>query len=402
MILYNCKLVDVDKENIIEGSIKISNGIIAKIDSDIDKKEGDQLINLKGHYIMPGLWDVHTHLGDLIPDPNNLLENESIPNYTIRAGRNAIAGLQKGITSVRVVGEDYDACLAWKEAFQKKIFLGPNIFTAVRGISATGGHGHGTLGAYEIDGPYEMRKVVRENLSKGADLVKLMVSGGVMTENEGMQETQLTEDEILAATEIANKKEKMVAAHVWSTEGVKTALRCGIRSIEHGLLDDECIEMMLKKNAFYIPTLCQTQEVDRISDSGLPEYMIEKKLSVKELHLEGFKKAYKAGVKIVCGSDSAPLCKFTFAELNHLNRAGMSTIDTLKSATTISAELCNVSNYLGKLKEGYVADLIVTKNNPIENIKNLENVQMVFKDGIKINDLGLGISEFTNSYYKRR
>ena len=94
--------------------------------------------------------------------------------------------------------------------------------------------------------------------------------------------------------------------------------------------------------------------------------------------------------------------KFTFAELNHLNRAGMSTIDTLKSATTISAELCNVSNYLGKLKEGYVADLIVTKNNPIENIKNLENVQMVFKDGIKINDLGLGVSEFTNSYYKRR
>ena len=400
MILYNCKLVDIDKKNIEKGAIEIRDGIIKKIDSDTEIKEVDESINLKGHYIMPGLWDVHTHLGDLIPDPKNLLESESIPDYTIRAGRNAIAGLQKGITSVRVVGEDYDACLAWREAFKKKVFIGPNIYTSVRGISATGGHGHGTLGAYEIDGPYEMRKAVRENLSKGADLVKLMISGGVMTENEGMQETQLTEDEILAALELANKKGKIVAAHVWSTEGVKLALRCGVRSIEHGLLDDECIEMMLKKKAFYIPTLCQTQEVDEILDSGLPEYMIEKKLSVKEIHLEGFKKAYEAGVKIVCGSDSSPLCKFTFTELRHLNKAGMSTFDTLKSATIISAELCSVSNCVGKLKEGFVADLIVTKDNPIDDISNLENVKMVFKDGIKINELQLGLTEFTNSYYK--
>ena len=400
MILYNCKLVDIDKKNIEKGAIEIRDGIIKKIDSDTERKEVDESINLKGHYIMPGLWDVHTHLGDLIPDPKNLLESESIPDYTIRAGRNAIAGLQKGITSVRVVGEDYDACLAWREAFKKKIFIGPNIYTSVRGISATGGHGHGTLGAYEIDGPYEMRKAVRENLSKGADLVKLMISGGVMTENEGMQETQLTEDEILAALELANKKGKIVAAHVWATEGVKLALRCGVRSIEHGLLDDECIEMMLKKKAFYIPTLCQTQEVDEILNSGLPEYMIEKKLSVKEIHLEGFKKAYEAGVKIVCGSDSSPLCKFTFTELRHLNKAGMSTFDTLKSATIISAELCSVSNCVGKLKEGFVADLIVTKDNPIDDISNLENVKMVFKDGIKINDLQLGLTEFTNSYYK--
>ena len=400
MILYNCKLVDIDKKNVKTGTIEIRDGIIKKIDSDTEIKEVDESINLKGHYIMPGLWDVHTHLGDLIPDPKNLLESESIPDYTIRAGRNAIAGLQKGITSVRVVGEDYDACLAWREAFKKKVFIGPNIYTSVRGISATGGHGHGTLGAYEIDGPYEMRKAVRENLSKGADLVKLMISGGVMTENEGMQETQLTEDEILAALELANKKGKIVAAHVWSTEGVKMALRCGVRSIEHGLLDEECIEMMLKKKAFYIPTLCQTQEVDDISDSGLPEYMIEKKLSVKEIHLEGFKKAYEAGVKIVCGSDSSPLCKFTFTELRHLNKAGMSTFDTLKSATIFSAELCSVSNCVGKLKEGFVADLIVTKNNPIDDISNLENVKMVFKDGIKINDLELGLTEFTNSYYK--
>jgi len=400
MILYNCKLVDIDKKNIEKGTIEIRDGIIKKIDSDTEIKEVDESINLKGHYIMPGLWDVHTHLGDLIPDPKNLLESESIPDYTIRAGRNAIAGLQKGITSVRVVGEDYDACLAWREAFKKKVFIGPNIYTSVRGISATGGHGHGTLGAYEIDGPYEMRKAVRENLSKGADLVKLMISGGVMTENEGMQETQLTEDEILAALELANKKGKIVAAHVWATEGVKLALRCGVRSIEHGLLDDECIEMMLKKKAFYIPTLCQTQEVDEILNSGLPEYMIEKKLSVKEIHLEGFKKAYEAGVKIVCGSDSSPLCKFTFTELRHLNKAGMSTFDTLKSATIISAELCSVSNCVGKLKEGFVADLIVTKDNPIDDISNLENVKMVFKDGIKINELQLGLTEFTNSYYK--
>jgi len=172
-LIKNCNLVNLEKESCEKVSLIISDGKIDKIVNSFKNNRTDIFtIDLKSKYIMPGLWDVHTHIGDLIPDPNNLLETETLPEYTIRAGRNAIDGLKKGITSLRIVGEDGDVCLAWKKIFKKKGFLGPDIYTARRAISATGGHGHGTLGSYEISGPYEMRKAVRENIAKGADLIK--------------------------------------------------------------------------------------------------------------------------------------------------------------------------------------------------------------------------------------
>tara|TARA_B100001250_G_scaffold304059_1_gene265869 strand:+ start:516 stop:1724 length:1209 start_codon:yes stop_codon:yes gene_type:complete len=397
--LKNCNLVDLDKESFEKVSILIADGKIKKIDNSITPNTDKFVtIDLNDKYVHPGLWDVHTHIGDLIPDPNNYLETESIAEYTIRAGKNAIDGLKKGITSIRIVGEDGDVCLAWKKIFKKKGFLGPDIYTARRAISATGGHGHGTLGAYEIDGPYEMRKAVRENISKGADLIKIMVSGGIMTENEGIQDSQLTEDEIIAAVELALNKDLIVAAHAWGTEGIKKALKCGVRSIEHGLLDDECVDLMLEKDAYYVPTICQTQDMETILDSGLPQFMVDKALSIKEIHLEGFKKAYNAGVKIACGSDSSPLKEFTHLELKHLNIAGMSIVDTLKSGTTVPAELCGVSKEYGEIKEDYIADIIVLNENPLNNLKTVFDPLMVFKNGIKFNEQ-LGLNSFEDVYF---
>ena len=396
--LKNCNLVDLNKETCEKVSILIEDERIKKIDNST-KLNIDELltIDLSGKYVHPGLWDVHTHIGDLIPDPNNYLETETIAEYTIRAGKNTIDGLKKGITSIRIVGEDGDVCLAWKKMFKKKGFLGPDIYTARRAISATGGHGHGTLGAYEIDGPYEMRKAVRENISKGADLIKIMVSGGIMTEHEGMQDSQLTDDEIIAAVELASNRDMIVAAHAWSTEGIKKALKCGVRSIEHGLLDDECVDLLLEKDAYYVPTICQTQDMEKILESGLPQFMVDKALSVKEIHLEGFKKAYKAGVKIACGSDSSPLKEFTHLELKHLNLAGMSIIDTLKSGTIVPAELCGVSNEYGEIKENFVADIIVLNENPLKNLETVFEPLMVFKNGIRF-DEQYGLTSFEDVY----
>ncbi len=396
--LKNCNLVDLNKGTCEKLSILIEDERIKKIDNST-KLNIDELltIDLSGKYVHPGLWDVHTHIGDLIPDPNNYLETETIAEYTIRAGKNTIDGLKKGITSIRIVGEDGDVCLAWKKMFKKKGFLGPDIYTARRAISATGGHGHGTLGAYEIDGPYEMRKAVRENISKGADLIKIMVSGGIMTEHEGMQDSQLTDDEIIAAVELASNRDMIVAAHAWSTEGIKKALKCGVRSIEHGLLDDECVDLLLEKDAYYVPTICQTQDMEKILESGLPQFMVDKALSVKEIHLEGFKKAYKAGVKIACGSDSSPLKEFTHLELKHLNLAGMSIIDTLKSGTIVPAKLCGVSNEYGEIKENFVADIIVLNENPLKNLETVFEPLMVFKNGIRF-DEQYGLTSFEDVY----
>ena len=397
-LIKNCNLVNLEKESCEKVSLIISDGKIDKIVNSFKNNRTDIFtIDLKSKYIMPGLWDVHTHIGDLIPDPNNLLETDTLPEYTIRAGRNAIDGLKKGITSLRIVGEDGDVCLAWKKIFKKKGFLGPDIYTARRAISATGGHGHGTLGSYEISGPYEMRKAVRENIAKGADLIKIMVSGGIMTENEGMQDSQLTDDEIIAAVELSSNRGLIVSAHAWGTEGIKKALKCGVRSIEHGILDDECVDLMLEKNAYYVPTICQTQDLETILESGLPQFMVDKALSVKEIHLEGFKKAYKAGVKIACGSDSPPLSQFTHLELKHLKIAGMSTAATLKSGTTIPAELCGVSNTFGKIEENYIADIIVLEDNPLNNLNTVFDPTMVFKHGIKF-DEQYGLASFEDIY----
>ena len=396
--LKNCNLVDLNKETCEKVSILIEDERIKKIDNSTELVFDELLtIDLNGKYVHPGLWDVHTHIGDLIPDPNNYLETETIAEYTIRAGKNTIDGLKKGITSIRIVGEDGDVCLAWKKMFKKKGFLGPNIYTAGRAISATGGHGHGTLGAYEIDGPYEMRKAVRENISKGVDLIKIMVSGGIMTEHEGMQDSQLTDDEIIAAVELASDRNMIVAAHAWSTEGIKKALKCGVRSIEHGLLDDECVDLLLEKDAYYVPTICQTQDMEKILESGLPQFMVDKALSVKEIHLEGFKKAYKAGVKIACGSDSSPLKEFTHLELKHLNLAGMSIVDTLKSGTIVPAKLCGVSNEYGVIKENFVADIIVLNENPLKNLETVFDPLMVFKNGIRF-DEQYGLTSFEDVY----
>ena len=137
--------------------------------------------------------------------------------------------------------------------------------------------------------------------------------------------------------------------------------------------------------------------MEKVLESGLPQFMVDKALSVKEIHLEGFKKAYKAGVKIACGSDSSPLKDFTHLELKHLKIAGMSTVDTLKSGTVIPAELCGVSNEYGKIEENYVADIIVLNENPLNNLETVFDPLMVFKNGIQFNEQQ-GLSSFEDIY----
>jgi len=343
--------------------------------------EGERVFDLKGGYVLPGLWNVHVHLGDLLPDPKYLMDSESAIDYAIRAGRNAMDALRAGVTGNRVVGEDAFVDVAWKWAFDAGVFVGPRLFVCGKAILVTGGHGHGTLGAVEVDGPYEMRKAVREQLKHGADQIKLVVTGGVMTAGEGMQESQLLLDEIQAATEVAHQKGKRVCVHAWGTAGVKTAIRGGVDCIEHGLLDDEAVEMMVENDVFYVPTLCQTQDEELMHEREMPEFMIEKARGSAKLHREGFQKALKAGVKIACGGDSSPVADFTLLEIEHLVKAGMTEMEALVAATRTSADLCGVVDRLGTVEVGKLADFIAVSANPLENISNIRRLKLVFKGG---------------------
>lgn len=381
-VLTHCTVIDGTGASPRAGTtIVIEGNVIASISTEPARKDADadRVLDVEGGTVLPGLWEVHTHLGDLIPDPHNLLETEPIGDYTIRAGRNAIDALKAGITGIRVVGESSFVDVAWKRAFEKGVMVGPRLYVCTRGISITGGHGHGTLGALEVDGPWEMRKAVRENLKHGADQIKLMVTGGIMTEGETMEESQFLLDEIEAATEITHQKGKRVAVHAWGAPGVKTAIRGGVDSIEHGLLDDEAVQMMLDHDVFYVPTISATQDEESIKD--LPEFQIKKARAAAETHREAFRKAMEAGVKIACGSDSTPTAEFTRRELEHMVRAGMSEMDALVAATRTGAELCQVSDRLGTIEVGKVADLLVLSADPLENIENVRKVRNVIKDG---------------------
>ena len=199
-ILTNCTIIDcTGKPPMNDMTVIIENNKIAALEAgDYGREpvEGGRVFDLDGGYVLPGLWDVHAHLGDLLPDPKHLLENESPVDYAIRAGRNAMDSLRAGVTGIRVLGEDHFADIAWKHAFDAGVFVGPRLFVCGKAMCITGGHGHGTLGIREVDGPYEMRTAVRENLKHGVDQIKLMVTGGIMTAGEGMQESQFLLDEI--------------------------------------------------------------------------------------------------------------------------------------------------------------------------------------------------------------
>jgi len=385
-ILTNCTIIDCTGEPpaknmtlVVEGD-QIA-GLKPGSYQPVEGRGEARVFDLEGGYVLPGLWDVHAHLGDLIPDPKNLLETESAIDYAIRAGRNAIDALRAGFTGIRILGEDHYADVAWKRAFDAGVFVGPRLFVCGRAICITGGHGHGTLGSVEVDGPYEMRKAVREQLKHGADQIKLMVTGGVMTAGEGMQESQFLLDEIQAATEVAHQKGKRVCVHAWGTAGIKAAIRGGVDCIEHGLLDDKAVEMMVENDVFYVPTISVTQDEEQILESGMPDFMVEKALGSARAHLEGFQKALKAGIKIACGSDSSPVADFTLSEIEHLVGAGMTEMDALIAVTRTSADLCEVADRLGTVEVGKLADLIVVSANPLENISNIRKLKLVFKGG---------------------
>jgi imidazolonepropionase-like amidohydrolase len=385
-ILTNCTVIDcTGKAPMKDMTVVIEDDKIAELKPGAYRQaagEGEvRVFDLEGGYVLPGLWNVHAHLGDLFPDARHLLKESAI-DRAIWAGRNAIDALRVGITGIRVAGECDFIDVAWKRAFDAGVFVGPRLFVCGKYICATGGHGWDGPNAVEVDGPYEMRKVVREQLKHGADQIKLAVTGGILTAGESIQESQFLLDEIQAATEVAHQKGKRVCVHAGGSEGIKRAIQGGVDCIEHGYyLDDEAIEMMVEKNVFYVPTIRVTQDEEFLRESGMAEFQIKKARAAAKAHVEGFQKALKAGLKIACGADWSPIKEFTLREIEHLVKAGMTEMEALIAATRTSADLCAVADQLGTVEVGKLADLIALAGDPLEDISNVRKLKLVLKGG---------------------
>ena len=405
LFLDNCTLIDACDRKARPGmAISIDNGEIQVVALTTDLKPDlhQQYIDLNGAFLLPGLWDVHCHLGVYYPDPKAVSLFETEAERALRAHRHAQDALHAGVLGARVAGEASYIDVALRDAYAKNTLIGPRLWVSGPPLKVTGGHGADRRrspaylsaavdppfpstdpwGGMETDGADGFRRAARLNIKMGVDWIKLFITGGVAGGREGMQELQMTREEVAAAVEVAHAKGLKVLAHIGGPDALRMAVGCGVDSVEHGYkLDEETVTLMAENDVWYVPTLGVTHNEDYMRRMGWGNLAVEKALAAAPGHRETFRMAMQAGVRIANGSDLHPLAETTIGEIEHMVDCGMPEWDAIVAATKNPAELCGVGTDLGTIEPGKVADLIVIPNNPIDDIQNLRSVRMVILEG---------------------
>jgi imidazolonepropionase-like amidohydrolase len=353
-----------------------------------------QKIALEGRTLFPGFIDAHVHLClDASPDPVSTLASEPVPITTLKAARFARETLRAGVTTVRDMGGKDGIDLHLRDAIRRGLIPGPRMLVSRNLICMTGGHGW-PFGR-QADGPDEVRKAAREQVRGGADLVKLMATGGVLTPGVEPGAAQFTEEELRAGVEEAHKAGRKTATHAMGTEGILNALRAGIDSIEHGVfLDDEAISLLKKLNVPLIPTLSAAYHIERnAAEGGIPDYAVEKNQRVKPHHLKSVRMAREARILVAMGTDAGTPFNRHGQNLREaqllVEMGGYSPSDALQAGTGLAAQVLGREKDLGTVDEGKVADLVVMDGNPLEDIGILlkpEAIALVMQGGKVVKD----------------
>jgi len=361
--------------------------------------QGDTLIDLKHATVLPGLMDMHVHLSSQHGGPQTYLERFSLneADYALRAANYAKITLDAGFTTVRNLGDSYHETVALRNAINKGYAVGPRIYTVGKSIATTGGHADPSNGMSHmirpdvgpkqgvVNGEVEARAAVRSRYQDGADLIKITATGGVLSVAKSGQNPQFMTDELDAIVDTAKDYGMTVAVHAHGKEGMKRAVIAGVDSIEHGTyMDDEIRNLMKQHGTYYVPTILAGKFVaDKAKIDGyFPALVQPKAAAIGPLIQSTFAKAHKSGVKIAFGTDSGVSAHGDNAqEFALMVEAGMSPADAILSATVNSADLLGISETLGSLEPGKLADMIAVKGNPLENIRLLESVAFVMKDG---------------------
>jgi len=365
-----------------------------------EAQEGDTVIDLKTSTVMPGLMDMHVHLSSQHGGPQTYLERFSLneADYALRAANYAKITLDSGFTTVRNLGDGYNETVALRNAISKGYATGPRIYTVAKSIATTGGHADPSNGLSHllrpdvgpkqgvVNGEAEAREAVRTRYQDGADLIKITATGGVLSVAKSGQNPQFMADELEAIVETAKDYGMTVAVHAHGKEGMKRAIEAGVDSIEHGTyMDDEIRTLMKKHGTYYVPTILAGKFVaDKAKIDGFfPELVRPKAAAIGPLIQNTFEQAHKAGVKIAFGTDSGVSAHGDNAqEFSLMVEAGMKPADALLSATVNSASLLGISDILGTLEEGKLADIVAVQGNPLDDISLMESVSFVMKDGV--------------------
>lgn len=398
LIVENINLIDGSGADVQENvTVVIEDGKFTHIGSAVDK-DGTEFIDGQGKYMLPGMIDTHVHLStEFKPLADRVATPFSYHFY--EAVQYAERTINAGVTTVR---DALGSSLGFKQAINDGIIKGPRMQVSINALSITGGHGDGynysgiDLGlvrSYEgmpdgiADGVEEVRKKTRELLRAGADVIKVMATGGVSSPTDHPQFTQYSLDELKVIVEEAQFRNGVkVMAHAQGLEGIKNCVEAGIHSIEHGIyLDDEVIEKMKEKGTYLVPTLLAPVSVIEFADElGISAVGLEKSREVMEDHKASFKKAYDSGVKIAMGTDAGVFKHGTnLRELELMVESGATPMDAIVISTKNAAECMEIEN-LGLVKKDYIADFILTDKNPLEDIgilKNNDEIKVVAKDG---------------------
>jgi imidazolonepropionase-like amidohydrolase len=378
--------------------VVVEEGTIVDVGVGLD---GDEEVDLGGRTLLPGLFDCHVHFtmsGDL--DMLNLLMRPFSLRY-FEAARNMEATLRAGVTSVREAG---GSDLGVKEAVAKGLARGPRMQISITMLSQTGGHGDGATpsgGCFDwqheypgnpfwlVDGPDEMRRRVRELVREGADVIKVATSGGVLSPRDDPRHGHFRDDELSVLVAEATAAGRYVMAHAQATDGIKAAVRNGIRSIEHGIyLDDEAISMMIDGGTWLVPTLAAPRAVIAASESGnrLESSMLRKAKEVLQVHTESFRRAVDAGVKVAMGTDSGVGPHGRNLEELALMAANssMTPLEAWVATTSSAAALCGVDDRLGTIAPGKLADLTVVEGDLSDLDQLGQRIWGVWKGGLRL------------------
>jgi imidazolonepropionase-like amidohydrolase len=382
-LFHGGRVLDPRRDALIDGIEVLIEG--ERIKEVADRPISAELatrVDLRGRTLMPGLIDAHVHL--LLAEVNlHLLEGVPLTLLAAKGAASAKAMLMRGFTAVRDTG---GADFGMKQAFDTGLFEGPRLFISGMPISQTGGHGdfrRPTQTAFECaccsgvafaariaDGVPEMLRAVRDELRKGADQIKLMVSGGVASQADPLEGLQFRVDEIEAAVEEATRWGTYVCAHAYAAEAIRRSVSAGVRTIEHGnLIDEPTAQLMAERQAYLVPTLVTYDALKRRGpEYGLSAYSLDKNAIVLEAGLRSLELARAAGVKIGFGTDLLGQLQDDHCREFLIRSEVMSPQEVIRSATLINAEIIRQPGRLGEIISGAFADLLIVDGDPYRDL----------------------------------